>query len=196
MKSRLYPPRLPDNDPHLLARMGEQIKEEIEERFGFFPPFFNPALETPEILETLWQQTLSAYVNNPLPALFKEKLFACLSRYCAVPYCIICHSCALRPLGMSATEVLALLTEPGPSTEIDIGKHLDVLAAQSSQLEEWPMPGSDLDESMMACSIFSFTNPSQAENCRAHLRRLLGEEMCAHLMFFLGYVKTCHLWVE
>lgn len=70
------------------ARPVEEIKAEIEERFGFFPPFFAPALESPPVLSNLWQQTLSAYVNNPLPALFKEKLFAYLSRYCAVPYCI------------------------------------------------------------------------------------------------------------
>src|SRR3972149_10911782 len=77
------------------ARTSEQIKAGIEERFGFFPLFFSPALETPEVLENLWQQTLSAYVNNPLPALIRKKLFARLSRYCIVPYCIVCHSCAL-----------------------------------------------------------------------------------------------------
>jgi PAS domain S-box-containing protein len=196
MKSRLTPSQAPGNDKSQLARTSKKIKAEIEKRFGFFPPFFTPALKTPEILENLWQQTLSAYVNNPLPALFKEKLFAYLSRYCAVPYCIICHSCALRPLGMTAAEVLALLTEPGPATEMDIGKHRNVLAAQSSPLEEWPAPGSALDESLTACSIFSFLNPRQAEDCRAQLRRSLGEEKSAYLMVFLGYVKTCHLWVE
>jgi PAS domain S-box-containing protein len=97
---------------------------------------------------------------------------------------------------MTAAEVLALLREPGPATEVEIGKHRDLLAAQSSPLEEWPAPGSALDESLMACSIFSFLNPSQAEDCRAQLRHLLGEEKCAYLMVFLGYVKTCHLWVE
>ncbi len=196
MKSRLTPSQAPGNDKPRLTRAGKKIKAEIEERFGFFPPFFTPALETPEILENLWRQTLSAYVNNPLPVLFKEKLFAYLSRYCSVPYCIICHSCALRPLGMTAAEVLALLTEPAPATEMEIGKHRDVLAAQSPPLEEWPEPGSALDESLMACSIFSFLNPAQAEDCRSQLRHLLGEEKYAYLMVFLGYVKTCHLWVE
>jgi hypothetical protein len=79
---------------------------------------------------------------------------------------------------------------------IEIGKHRDSLAAQSSPLTEWPAPGSALDESLMACSIFSFLNPAQAEDCRAQLRHLLGEEKYAYLMVFLGYVKTRHLWVE
>ncbi|HKE05766.1 MAG TPA: hypothetical protein VKE91_17065, partial [Blastocatellia bacterium] len=179
MKSRLNLNQTPINNKPRLTRVSEKIRSEIEERLGFFPPFFTPALETPEILETLWRQTLSAYVNNRLPVLFREKLFAYLSRYCAVPYCIICHSCALRPLGMTSAEVLASLTEPAPATEIDISKHCDLLAAQPSPLEEWPAPGSALDESLMACSIFSFLNPMQAEVCRAQLRRSLGEEMCA-----------------
>ncbi len=196
MKSRLNPNQAQINDKPRLARVSEKIRSDIEERLGFFPPFFTPALETPEILETLWRQTLSAYVNNPLPVLFREKLFSYLSRYCAVPYCIICHSCALRPLGMTSAEVLASLTEPAPTTEIEISKHCDLLAAQPSPLEEWPAPGSALDESLMACSILSFLNPMQAEDCRAQLRRSLGEEMCAYLMVFLGYVKTCHLWVD
>src|SRR5215813_4344677 len=196
MESRLKPNQAPSNDEPRLTRASKKIRWEIEERLGFFPPFFTPALETPEILDTLWRQTLSAYVNNPLPVLFREKLFAYLSRYCAVPYCIICHSCALRPLGMTSAEVLASLTEPAPATEIEISEHCDLLAAQPSPLEEWPAPGSALDESLMACSTFSFLNPMQAEDCRAQLRRSLGEEMCAYLMVFLGYVKTCHLWVE
>ena len=196
MKSRLNPTQARGDDKPRLARPSKKIKAEIEEQFGFFPPFFTPALETPEILDNLWRQTRSAYVNNPVPALFKERLFAYFSRYCAVPYCIICHSCALRPLGMTAAEVLVSLTEPAPATEMEIGKHLDLLAAQSSPLEEWPAPYSALDESLMACSIFSFLYPRQAEGCRAQLRRSLGEEKCAYLIVFLGYVKTCHMWVE
>ena len=99
------------------ARTSEQIKAGIEERFGFFPLFFSPALETPEVLENLWQQTLSPYVNNPLQALFKKKLFARLSRYCIVPYSIVCHSCALESLSMTTAEVRALLKNPGKTAE-------------------------------------------------------------------------------
>jgi len=103
------------------VRTTEQIKAEIKDKFGFIPPFFTPAQQNPQVLENLWQQTLFAYVNNPLPPLFKEKLSAYLSRYCAVPYCMICHSCSLRPLGMKAQEVLELLESPPPiETDISI----------------------------------------------------------------------------
>jgi two-component system, cell cycle sensor histidine kinase and response regulator CckA len=57
-------------------RTSEQIKVEIEEKLGFFPPFFRPALQTPQVLENLWHQTINAYLTNPLPDLFKERLSA------------------------------------------------------------------------------------------------------------------------
>ena len=62
-----------------LERTTEEIRSEITGKFGFIPPFFEPA-QSAQVLENLWQQTLSAYINNPLPALFKEKLSAYLSR--------------------------------------------------------------------------------------------------------------------
>lgn len=96
------------------GRSAQQIKAEIEATFGFIPPFFEPAEHAPQVLENLWQHTLTAYVYNPLPALFKEKLSAYLSRFCGIPYCMICHSCTLRPLGLAAQQVLALLEAPPP----------------------------------------------------------------------------------
>ena len=36
-------------------RTSEEIRAEIETCLGFFPPFFAPALETPPVLDNLWQ---------------------------------------------------------------------------------------------------------------------------------------------
>ncbi len=175
-------------------RTSEQIKAEIGAKFGFVPPFFGPAEQNPQVLENLWQQTLSAYVNNPLPALFKEKLSAYLSRFCAVPYCMICHSCTLRPLGMSAREVLELLESPPPA-ETHIEEHLRLLAAQPDLLRVWPESSSKLEESLLYCSIFIALR-DHAEHCRQELRRILGLVNYQHLVAFIAYVKTCHEWME
>ncbi|HEY9671176.1 MAG TPA: hypothetical protein V6D11_07025, partial [Waterburya sp.] len=134
-------------------RTSEQIKAEIKEKIDFFPPFFSPALQTPQVLEHLWHQTVNAYVNNPLPALFKEKLSAYLSRFCVVPYCMICHSCSLYFLGMQAQEVLELLESP-PPTLAEIDEHLLVLAAAPYSLTSWPESNSALETSILCCSIF------------------------------------------
>jgi len=175
-------------------RAGEQIKAEIEDKLGFFPPFFGPAEQNPQVLENLWQQTLGAYINNPLPPLFKEKLSAYLSRCCAVPYCMICHSCSLHALGMKAREVLEMLESP-PPTENDIDEHLSVLALTPSVLTVWPS-NSALEEILLYCSIFISLEHDKAEYCRQELRRILGPSTYAHLVTFIAYIKTCHVWME
>ncbi|WP_096595457.1 GAF domain-containing protein [Calothrix sp. NIES-2098] len=178
-----------------VERSAEQIKAEIQAKFGFVPPFFEPAENTPQVLENLWQQTLSAYVNNPLPDLFKEKLSAYLSRFCAVPYCMICHSCTLRPLGMSAAEVLELLQSPFPSI-IDIDEHLSLLVTNSHSLGVWPEFNSALETSLLYCAIFIAVASEQAEHCRQELRRILGDVNYNHLIVFIAYVKSCLVWME
>jgi len=60
-------------------RNNEQIKAEIAENSVLSCLFFSPAEQTCQ--ENPIQQTLAAYVNNPLAALFKRKLSAHLSRY-------------------------------------------------------------------------------------------------------------------
>jgi|GEM_PF-649198 len=178
-----------------LGKTSEQIRAEIEEKFGFVPPFFELAEQSPQVLENLWQQTLSAYVNNPIPALFKEKLSAYLSRFCTVPYCMICHSCTLRPLGLKAREVLELLEAP-LAVETDVDEHLRRLAAQPELLVFWPESNSILEESLLYCSIFIALQQDRAERCRNELRRLLGLVNYQHLVAFIAYVKTCHVWIE
>ncbi len=178
------------------VRTSDQIKSEIEKLFGFFPNFFQPVLDSPEALETLWQQTLSAYVNNPLPALFKEKLFARLSRYCVAPYCFVTHSCLMRFLGQSAAEISSQLEAPAPTTEDDIGGALHILSAQTGPLAEWPAPNSSLEHALLRCAEVTFLNTKGVERCRAELRRLLGTLHHTHLIRFLSHVRLAHLWIE
>lgn len=175
-------------------RTRNQIQAEIKKRLGFFPPFFEPALETPEVLKNLWQQTLSAYLNNPLPLLFKEKIFAYLSRYCAIPYCVICHSCMLRPLGLSPQAVLQLL-EAAPPDEGELQGHLSFLATQAP-LNDWPAADSSLEQSIFSCAIHVFLSSDLTHECRQALRRVLSASTYQHLTSFLAYIKTCHMWVE
>lgn len=176
-------------------RTSKQITAEIQARLGFVPPFFEPAQRDPQILEYLWQQTLSAYIDNPLPLLFKEKLCTYLSRYCAVPYCIICHSCSLYHLGMEAQEVLKLL-ESAPPTESNINEHLRMLTAISGDLTITPELDSALAESLFYCSIHIFLEGDKAEYIRSEMRRLLEPSNYAYLVMFVAYIKSCHMWIE
>ena len=141
MKSRPSPTRAPGNDKPRLARASKQIRAKIEEKFGFLPPFFTPAFETRRYSRPSGsRRSLRMSTIHCRPC--SRKSSSPTSR--AIAPSLLHHLPQLRPssLGMTAAEVLALLTEPGPATEVEIGKHCDVLAAQSSPLEEWPTPGS------------------------------------------------------
>ena len=175
-------------------RSSEQIRTEIEQTFGFLPPFFEPALASPQVLENFWQQTLSAYVENPLSALFKEKLNALLSRFCTAPYCIIVHSSALRPLGMTAQQVLALLDAPLPNltTELPLGG----LPIPTPEEAAAPAPDSRLETVLLYCATSAFLERADAPACQAEMRRLLGPDLYPHLVAYLAYIKACHTWIE
>jgi PAS domain S-box-containing protein len=176
-------------------QVSTQIIKEIEKKIGFFPSFLAPAIATPQVLDSLWQQTLSAYINNPLPSLFKEKVFAYLSQYCSVPYFLICHSCVLRSLGMTAKEIFNLIQLSSPKNESDLRSELNTLTLTPIQQHYW-QSNSAIEDSLLRCSIHMFLQPSQAESCRMQLRQFLGMSMYGHLIGFLGYIKVCHQWLE
>lgn len=173
-------------------RTSEQIRAEIEEKFGFFPPFFVPAQHN-AVLENLWQQTLSAYINNPLPTLFKEKLFAYLSRYCVVPYCVVCHSCSLRALGMEAQEVLKLLESPPPIAEMEIDQCFRALASQTTSTSLFDGVN---EENLIYCSAFIFLGKDISGYYQREMQCLLGTENYQYLITFIAYIKMCHTWIE
>jgi hypothetical protein len=102
----------------------ETFRDEVAERFGVLPSFFCSAQAAPGLIERLWDFAKSGYLDNPLPSLFKERLFVHLSRFCEARYCIVRHAGFLtgngRPSGDASVqpehvdEVVALLRRPIP----------------------------------------------------------------------------------
>src|SRR6266576_4763428 len=90
------------NDPESEGSNAPELETRVEGRFGVLPNFFRLAPETPEITEKLWGFAEAAYLDNPLPSLFKERLFVYLSRFCAVRYCIARHVVFLMGMGHPA----------------------------------------------------------------------------------------------
>ena len=82
--------------------MGSLLEQDVAARFGVLPNFFRLTEGDPEITENMWGFAKFAYLNNPLPSLFKERLFVYLSRFCEVRYCIARHIGFLVGLGRPA----------------------------------------------------------------------------------------------
>jgi signal transduction histidine kinase len=176
-------------------RTRTEIEKEIQSQFGFVPPFFAPAISAPQVLESLWQQTKTAYFNNPLPNLYKEKLFVYLSRNCSVPYFSICHSCTLNSMGVRGKEIYDLLSIPAPETESDLEEDLKYLELTDIPPSSWAN-SEGLELSLLRCAIFLFQHPQKARQCRVKLRQFLGDLTYSHLGNFLSYISFCHQWLE
>lgn len=170
-------------------------KTEIIKQLGYFPAFLTPAINSSLIYQSLVQQTLFAYVNNPFPSQFKEKLFVFLSRYFGLNYFTICHSCTLRSRGISATEILALAQLEYPQSELAVMQDLEVLQSQWQQGAAWEK-NSVLEASLLRCASLIFLHPEQTANLSTALQELLGTVYYHYLIVFLGYIKLCHQWVR
>ena len=106
------------------ARKASELEAKVQKRFGVLPNFFRLAPENPEITANLWGFASFAYLDNPLPSLFKERLFVYLSRFCEVRYCIARHVGFLAGLGRASgdtksppqtiNQIVRLLRRPLP----------------------------------------------------------------------------------
>ena len=173
-------------------------------RFGVLPNFFRLA-QDPQIMTNLWGFARFAYLDNPLPSLFKERLFVYLSRFCEVRYCIARHVGFLvglgRPSGdaacavQSIDEVLALIRRPLPRGE-GLQPALAQCEACESPLVELPAPDSTMEQAIFACATHAFLQSPDAARCLHALRRALGEPQLQYLTVFLGFVRTAHYWTK
>src|SRR5579859_1410702 len=175
------------------SRSTELILQEIHSYFGCIPPFFAPIQATPALLEHFWRHTQIAYINNPLPALFKEKIFCYLSHIRNIAYDLRFHSISLHTLGLKAREIVLLLKTPLPQLQ-ESQRFLTTLKATSS-LAAWPEAGSELEHTLFMSAILLFLRPAQVQQHRLELQRLLGSHY-AFLISLHTYIKTCHDWID
>lgn len=199
----------------------ELVKKEILARMGTVPGFFRVAEGTPVILEDLWRQAQTAYLDNPLPSLLKEKVLAYLSRFCDVPYCLVWHSVFLmgrgdvaedlKTAGLTVDELLQLLSIPLPSDE-ELADHLAFLADIAGPIDLQAM-STEQERSLLVCCtpIFlrdrpGFVLPRESggfaprcglvEECQDQVRTLLGGSEFEWLLTLLSFLRTAHFWTE
>lgn len=181
----------------------ESLQARIRSRFGVLPNFFKLVPENPEITASLWGFARFAYLDNPLPSLFKERLFVYLSRFCEARYCIIRHVGFLtgrgRPAGddqapvQSIAEALRLLRWPLPRGEA-LRPHIDRCRAAGAPTDDLPAADSELERSIFACATHVFLHSADASESLGALKCILGERRFEYLMVFLAFVRTAHYW--
>ncbi len=170
-----------------------------------FPNFFRLAPETPEITEKLWAFAQAAYLDNPLPSLFKERLFVYLSRFCAVRYCVARHVGFLtglsHPAGdakaqvQSVEKVIRLLRRPFPrGGELELC--LSFCATCPTPFVELPSADSQMEDAILALASHVFLQTPAAPACFDALKRLFGAVRFQYLLLLLAFVRAAHYWTK
>ncbi len=182
-----------------------KLERSVGERFGVLPNFFRLAPETPEITEKLWGFAQVAYLDNPLPSVFKERLFVHLSRFCAVRYCIARHVGFLVGLGHPAgdkrartqniVEIVNLLRRPIPRGP-ELALRLSLCEACPAPIAEIPAADSQIEDAMFALASHVFLQTTDASACIEALERLLGAVRFQYLLLLLTFVRAAHYWTR
>jgi two-component sensor histidine kinase len=178
------------------------FQREVASRFGLVPNFFASAPDAPEIIERLWDFAKAAYLDNPIPSLFKERLFVYLSRFCEVRYCIVRHCAFLVGRGHSSGDTtvvvqsigqaIKLLKTPPPWDRVPnfVQGGLEALPA----FAEWPAPETESEDWLIAAATLVFVEPARSERACDALRRVLGGNRFEHLLGLLSFIRTAHYW--
>jgi PAS domain S-box-containing protein len=182
-----------------------ELEATVGKRFGILPNFFRLTPENPEITAKLWGFAGFAYLDNPLPSLFKERLFVYLSRFCEVRYCIARHVGFLAGLGrasgdaesapQSIEEIVRLLRRPLPRGE-DLARDLSRCAAYRAPLDALEDQDSEEEEVILGLASHVFLQTADASACLDALRCALGESQLQYLLLLLAFVRTAHYWTK
>ena len=181
------------------------LEERIAARFGTLPNFFRLAAKDPTIAANLWGFAQFGYLDNPLPSLFKERLFVYLSRFCDVRYCIARHIGFLVGLGRPAgdpaclpqtvEDVLPLLRCALPRGDA-LTPLLDACRNLESPISNYPAPDTPAERALFACATHVFLQTHDATRAHEALRRVLDPTHLEHLNVFLAFVRTAHYWTK
>lgn len=195
-----------ERDPDRLAAIAlsklSAFHRDVTSRFGLIPNFFVSAPDAPEIIEKLWDFAKSAYLDNTIPSLFKERLFVFLSRFCPVRYCIIRHCGFLAGYGHSSGDAAA-----SPQTIDQVLKLLRATPPWRRELEpiyralaqiklpiDWPAPDTEVEDGIFALCALIFVEPSASQRAQQVLRQALGGRRIEYLLALLAFIRTAHYW--
>ncbi|CCD94146.1 putative histidine kinase with PAS/PAC motif [Bradyrhizobium sp. ORS 375] len=180
------------------------FEREIVQRLGLMPNLFRPPPSAPEATRQLWQLAKCAYLDAPLPPLFKERLAVHLSRLAGSAYCLTRHFGFLIGLGWpagdstsrpetldQARQLLSLPLTDAPH----VAAALDRLEAVGTS-RPIPEPRSETETDLFAAAAALFQPTAAAARARLAIRQAFGDTKFELLAGFLAYLRMAHFWAE
>ena len=195
-----------ENGQHLPDTItGTELDSVVAERFGLVPNFFRLASSDPTITRNLWGFAQFAYLDNPMPSLFKERLFVYLSRFCDVRYCIARHVGFLVGLGRPAGDANCIpqtveAVAPLLKTSLPQGEAFETLLASCQDIDRpwqsFPEPDSAAEQVFFASATHLFLQTLDASRAFDTLGSILSPSDFEHLKVFLSFVRAAHYWTK
>ena len=179
----------------------------IQDRLGFLPNLYLSAPAAPEVLQRFWAEGLDAYLDNPLPSLFKERLVVILSRDRSASYCAVRHAGYLLggehgyPAGdrkaapHSVPQLIALLRSPAPSA-VNLQAALQLLLATPAAVASLPAADDALEQAMFIACGAIYLDPQGRQPARDALTHVLGRQLSEQLLALMAYVAKLHFWTR
>jgi len=183
----------------------EEFDKLVSGRVGILPNFFRSAQTAPELIRQLWGFAVAGYLDNPMPSVFKERLFVWLSRFCPMRYCIVRHVGFLlghnhghasgdpAAVPQSIEEVVRLLRRPTPWRR-DMEFTYQLLEGLTATIETWPDAGSELEDAIFACAAVLFVEPARSERAKRALIQVFGTRRFEFFGGCLAFIRTAHYW--
>ncbi|WP_434421326.1 putative bifunctional diguanylate cyclase/phosphodiesterase [Nannocystis pusilla] len=168
------------------------MRAQIEQRFGYLPAFFEPAFACPDTLADLWHAARHAYLECPLPAVFKELTLLLTLRRAGAG--LVEHALALTRLGLAPAAVLAALDDPRAFIA-QLPAARDALAEQHLHLETWP-EDPVLHDRLMTCGLAFAADPQGGADGRAALAGALTPALYARWTALVAYARGRAAWFE
>ncbi len=190
---------------HDQAAASAAFEAEVSGRFGLLPNFFRSATAAPELVRQLWGFAKAGYLGNPMPSVFKERVFVWLSRFCPTRYCIVRHvgfllggehghasgDAAAAPQPVQV--VVDLLRRPTP-WQRDMSRAYELLEGSTIPVGTWPGSGTDMEDALFACAALMFVEPARSDRARLAVARALGAANFELFSGCLAFIRTAHYW--
>jgi signal transduction histidine kinase len=184
-----------------------EFEQAIQDRLGFLPNLYLSAPAAPEVLQRFWVEALDAYLDNPLPSLFKERLVVILSRDCGASYCVVRHAGYLLggehgcPAGdrkaapHSVPQLIALLRSPAPNAA-NLQAALQLLLATPAAVASLPAVDDALEQAMFIACGAIYLDPQGRQPARDAITHVLGRQLSEQLYALMAYVAKLHFWTR
>lgn len=194
--------RITDSDPGFDPAL-PAAEASAAARLGISPARFTTASDKAG-LEALCRFAEEAYLDNPLPAIFKERMFVRLSQAANTRYCLVRHVGRLIGNGYPAgdrtavpqgeDEVAALLRRP-PVPPAEVADLAARIAARGA-LPDLPPAGSSAEGEVLDALASVLTRPDHAVQIADALTIAVGAERYAQMVALVSYIRAEHFWAQ